>query len=111
VSTVPLTLLTLANLIAGWRAQGALRAWWLGSALAAAADRVFTFSYFIPTMITLMRPADLSDSEAVAMATQWGNLNHVRHALIFAAWLAALQAFSLVYAPRWPGRRPGTTST
>ncbi len=35
VTTGPLTLLTLANLVVGWRSQGALWAWWLGSALAA----------------------------------------------------------------------------
>src|ERR671913_134234 len=51
VTTIPLTLLTLANLIAAWRGQGAIRGWWLGAAGAALADRIFTFSYFVPTMI------------------------------------------------------------
>ena len=34
VTTVPLRLLTLANLIAAWRAVGTLRAWWLAAAVA-----------------------------------------------------------------------------
>lgn len=93
VTTGPLTLLTLANLVAAWRARGALRTWWLGAAVAAFVDRVFTFSYFIPTMLTLMRAEDLLESEATAMALQWANLNYVRHAIVLTAWLAALKAF------------------
>src|SRR4249920_1987062 len=49
VSTLPLTLLTLANLFAAWRASGAVRGWWLAASLLALAERAFTFSYFIPT--------------------------------------------------------------
>ncbi len=30
------------------------------------------------------------------MASQWGRLNYVRHALSLTAWLAALKAFSLL---------------
>lgn len=98
VTTVPLTLLTLANLIAAWRTRGRLRRWWLGAALAALADRAFTFAYFIPTMVRLQRATDLSTAEATAIATQWANLNHLRHAITLAALLAALKAFSLWYA-------------
>jgi hypothetical protein len=58
VTTGPLTLLTLANLLAAWKASGVVRGWWLAAALAALADRAFTFSYFIPTMIELMRAPD-----------------------------------------------------
>jgi hypothetical protein len=93
VSTLPLTLLTLANLFAAWRAQGAVRAWWLAAALAALADRVSTFSYFIPTMIGLMGAPD--SSESVAVATRWSNLNYLRHVFVFVAWLASLQTFAL----------------
>ncbi|MGH7845825.1 MAG: DUF1772 domain-containing protein [Candidatus Binatia bacterium] len=96
VTTVPLTLLTLANLIAAWRARGAIRRWWLTAAVAALGDRIFTFSYFIPTMLKLMRAESFSQPEAVAIATQWANLNYARHAILLAAWLAALKAFSLL---------------
>lgn len=96
VTTVPLTLLTLANLVAGWRTHGAIRGWWLGAALTALADRVFTFSYFVPTMVKLMNEETLSQSQAVSMALQWGNLNHLRHLIVLVAWLLALKAFSLL---------------
>jgi hypothetical protein len=96
VTTIPLTLLTLANLVAGWRAPPGLREWWLGAALLALADRVFTFSYFIPSMVRLMNAAD--SPAAVAAAERWASLNYLRHAIVLAAWLAALKTFSVVYA-------------
>jgi hypothetical protein len=91
--TSPLTLLTLANLLAGWRAPDGIRFWWLAAALAALVDRIATFSYFVPTMIRL---TDAGDSPAsVASAMRWSLLNYGRHALVLAAWLASLKAFSL----------------
>ena len=93
VTTIPLTLLTLINLVAGWQSRGPQRGWWLTAAIAALADRAMTFGYFIPTMVRLM---DAPDSAAsVAAATLWSNLNYVRHAIVLAAWLAALKAFAL----------------
>ena len=94
VTTMPLTLLTLANLFAAWRASGSVRGWWLAAGFAALSDRAFTFSYFIPTMVRLMRAADSPESAAVA--TRWRNLNHLRHAMVLAAWLASLKAFSML---------------
>ncbi len=98
VTTVPLTLLTLANLIAAWRAQGAVRKWWLVAAGAALVDRIFTFTYFIPTMLKLMSNETVPQSEAVPMALQWANLDYVRHFIGLVALLAALKAFSLFNA-------------
>lgn len=95
VTTVPLTLLTLASLIVAWRAPGSLRSWWLTAAFFALGDRIFTFFYFIPTMIRLLRATD--SSESVIKARQWANLNYGRLAIVLAAWLAALKAFSLLY--------------
>jgi hypothetical protein len=93
VTTMPLTLLTLANLFAAWRARGPIRRWWIASGLAALADRVFTFAYFIPTMVGLMAMADSPDAATAAM--RWSNLNYVRHALVLIAWLAALKALTM----------------
>jgi hypothetical protein len=98
VTTVPLTLLTIANLIAAWRAPAGLRFWWLAAAIAALADRAFTFGYFIPTMIGLMNAPD--SPQAVATAMRWSNFNYLRHAFVLAAWLASLKAFALFYARR-----------
>lgn len=95
VTTVPLTLLTLANLFVAWRASGHLQAWWLAAALTALCDRASTFAYFIPALVSLMGAAD--SPEAVAAATRWSNLNWVRHATVLVAWLASLRAFALFY--------------
>ena len=94
-STVPLTLLTLANLFVAWRATGPVRGWWMAAALLALADRAFTFAYFIPTMVGLMGAPD--SPEAVAAATRWGQLNHLRHAIVLTAWLSSLKAFALFH--------------
>src|ERR1700731_2537154 len=39
VTTVPLTLLTVANLIAGWQSQGQRHEWWLVAALITILER------------------------------------------------------------------------
>ena len=95
VTTIPLTLLSIANLIAAWRAAGITRKWWLAAAVAALADRVFTFSYFIPTMYRLMTDPTLPVAQARALALQWTQLNYLRHLLVLLAWLAALKVLSL----------------
>jgi hypothetical protein len=98
VTTGPLTLVTLANLFAAWRASGALRNWWLTAVLVILVERIFTFSYFIPTMVGLMNAPD--SPAAAATATRWASLNYLRHALTLGGWLAALKAFSSLYALR-----------
>ncbi len=96
VTTGPLTLLTLVNAIAAWNKRGKLRRWWLATVGIAAADRLFTFFYFIPTMLRLMDDA-LPQTQAVAIALQWSHLNTFRHLLVLFALLAALKTFSLLY--------------
>src|ERR671912_598467 len=98
VTTVPLTLLTLANLAAAWRFKKPARRPWLGAAVAALADRAITFGYFIPTMIGLMAASD--SAESVATAQTWYMLNYGRHLLVLGAWLAALRALPLVHHSR-----------
>ncbi len=87
--------MTVANLITAARAASPLRGWWLAAGLAAAADRAFTFGYFIPTMIGLMRAGD--SPQAVTTAVRWSSLNHVRLAIGAVAFLASLRAFALFY--------------
>jgi hypothetical protein len=94
VTTGPLTLLTVANLIAGWNAGDTARAWWIAAAIAALADRALTFGYFIPTMIRLMRMPDSAQARETALG--WLRVNHIRHALTLTAWLLSLQAFALL---------------
>jgi hypothetical protein len=45
VATVPLTLLTLANLVVAWQAHGPRQHWWLGAAVLMLVERIGTFSY------------------------------------------------------------------
>ena len=95
MTTVPLTLLTLANLVAAWRDRGPRRYWWLGAAAIIVIERSTTFSYFIPTIIWLTGTDTLSQSEVTATLSQWLLLDYGRHILTLAGWLAALKAFSL----------------
>ena len=97
VSTGPLTLLTLANLVAAWGSTGPVRVWWLSAAAVAVAERAITFGYFIPTMIGLMGMTDSASS--VAMASRWLHMNHFRHLLVLAAWLLAMRTLSVTSAP------------
>ena len=95
VSTGPLTLLTLINLVMAWRTTTAARGWWVAAALLALAERLFTFSYFIPTMVGLMSAPDSPVTAATAL--RWSTLNYLRHVIVFAAWLASLKAFAILH--------------
>jgi hypothetical protein len=99
VTTIPLTLITLASFVAIFGVDGGARGWWMGAALAALVDRILTFAYFIPTMLRLMRNEGLSPEKAVSTARRWVRLGYVRHAATLAAWLAALKAFALIARP------------
>jgi hypothetical protein len=95
VTTVPLTLLTLANLAVAWQSHGPRHDWWLGAAVITLVERIATFSYLIPTALRLMRADGLPSAQVEAMASHWMALNHVRATLALVAWLAALRALSL----------------
>ena len=95
VTTVPLTLLTVANLVAAWVTHGPMRPWYLAAVFIIVMERIATFSYFIPTMVRLMGAENLPEKEIKAGLSQWLLLNHGRHALTLAGWLAALRVFSL----------------
>ena len=98
VTTIPLTLLTLANVFAGWRAPVRLRRWWLATATTALVERAFTLGYFVPTMVRLMQTEN--SRNAAFSAIQWAQLNNLRHFLVLVAWLAALKTFSVLYTDR-----------
>jgi hypothetical protein len=94
VTTVPLTLLTLASLVAAWRMHGPMRGWYLSAAGIVLVERVATFAYFIPTMVRLTGAADV-DVDVKAALSQWQLANHGRHLLTLAGWLLATRALSL----------------
>jgi hypothetical protein len=95
VTTIPLGLLIIASLVAAQWAAPPVRWWWLVACGVAMIDRIMTFTYFIPTMLTLMREGALSEEAAAAKARQWVALGHIRHAVTLIAWLAALKALSI----------------
>ncbi len=95
VTTVPLTLLTLASLFLASRSIGPDRSWWLGAALIIVIERIATFAYFIPTMARLQRGTGMADAQALATLSQWMWLNNGRHLLTLAGWLLAMRALTL----------------
>ena len=95
VTTVPLTLLTLANAVAAWLDQRPQRYWWLSAVAIVVVERIGTFGYFIPTMIGLAGAEAMPQAEVSAALDRWLLLNHGRHVLTLAAWLTALRTFSL----------------
>ncbi|SEM68288.1 DUF1772 domain-containing protein [Lihuaxuella thermophila] len=98
VTTVPLTLLTIANAVAAWKTRGPRRGWYLAAVVVVIAERLATFSYFIPTMAGLMGAEGLSQAEVDAVLSQWMLMNHGRHLLSLTGWLMALKTLSI------PGR-------
>ena len=94
ITTGPLTLLTIANLVAALQSHAPGRAWWLIAALVTLAERVATFGYFIPTIIRLGRGTS-NDSTLRRALQRWVRLNYVRNAMTLVAWIAALRVLSL----------------
>ncbi|WP_236668656.1 anthrone oxygenase family protein [Hymenobacter rubidus] len=95
VTTLPLTLLTFANLAVAWSSPPPRHDWWLAAALLTLLERLGTFGFFIPTAIKLQRNVALSEAQAGQLAAWWVRLNYGRNLLTLLAWLAALRAFSL----------------
>lgn len=96
VSTGPLTLLTLINLVLAWQSQLPGQAWWLAAALITLLERISTFSFFIPTIIKLQTTDQLASTQINRLIGLWIGVNYVRNALTLLAWGAALLAFSLI---------------
>jgi hypothetical protein len=95
VTTIPLTLLTLASLILPWLVDGPRRNWWLAAAIVILLERIATFAFFIPTMMRLQTDKDLSPAAVRLALDHWMLMNHGRHVLTLAGWLLALRAVSL----------------
>ena len=95
VTTVPLTLLTLANSYFALHASGPTRSWWLGAVLLVSLERLLTFTFFIPVALKLMRAETPATSAVLDLAAAWANLNHVRSALTLLGWLGALHVHGM----------------
>ncbi len=95
LTTVPLTLLTVAGCVIAWNPATARDRWWLAAAAVMLVERLGTFGYFIPTLLKLVQAERLPPGEAAQAARQWIRLNRIRSVFAFAGWLAALRALSL----------------
>ncbi len=95
VTTFPLTLLTIASLWFAWQSAGPERAWWLAAAVVILLERVATFGYFIPSMVSMQGGVGVPDAQGKAALSQWLWLNTARHALTLIGWLLALRALVL----------------
>jgi hypothetical protein len=95
VTTVPLTLLTVAGCVIAWNPATARERWWPAGAAVMLAERLGTFAYFIPTLLKLVQAEHLPPGQAEQLARRWMRRNRIRSVLAFAGWLAALKALSL----------------
>jgi hypothetical protein len=95
VTTIPLTLLTIANAIVAWKTRGPRRRWYIAAVAIIITERAATFSYFIPTMDGLMGSEGLSQEVVDATLSQWLLLDYGRNGLSILGWLAALKTLSI----------------
>ncbi|GAB2566013.1 anthrone oxygenase family protein [Spirosoma areae] len=95
VTTGPLTLLTVINLVFAWQSQQPGSTWWLAAALITLIERIGTFSFFIPTAIKLQQADNRPASSVTRLVSSWIGFNYVRNALTLIAWVLALIALSL----------------
>ena len=95
VTTISLTLLTLANLIVAWQSHEPRHDWWLAATLITLFERIGTFSFFIPTAVKLQRADSLPSIRVTNLVSLWIRLNYIRNILTLIAWAAALRALSL----------------
>lgn len=97
VTTMPLTLLTFANLYFAAQSPQPAHDWWLAAALITLVERISTFSFFIPTIIKLQNAGSLSRSKVHSKVALWTSLNYVRCALNLIAWVLAIEALALYF--------------
>lgn len=95
VTTLPLTLLTLANLVVAWQSSQVGRDWWLAAGLITLIERISTFLFFIPTIIKLQQADQRLSPTGSHLAALWIGTNYIRNGLTLIAWLLTLKAFSL----------------
>jgi hypothetical protein len=96
VTTLPLTLLTIANLVVAIQSTGALHNWWLAAALIVLVERISTFTFFIPTIIRLSKADTLPAAKVSNMVSWWIGVNYVRCLLTLLGMLAAMQVLRML---------------
>ena len=95
VTTMPLTLLTIINLIYAFRSLGTRHDWWLAASLIVFLERILTFSYFIPTAIKLMKTDPIHQSNVSDTVSMWVRFNYFRNFLTILGLLLAMKVLSI----------------
>lgn len=96
VTTMPLTLLTIANLVLAFQANGALRGWWLAAGLITLLERIGTFAFFIPTAIKLQKSVGTPATNVNGLVAAWVNANYARSFLNLVGLIAAMRVLMLI---------------
>jgi hypothetical protein len=94
ITTVPLTLLTILNIILATRSTGDIHVWWLTAALITLLERLMTFLFFIPTIIKLQK-GNLSEEVTGRKIFLWIRMNYLRNILTLVAWILAMHAIMI----------------
>ncbi|WP_020598370.1 hypothetical protein [Spirosoma panaciterrae] len=94
VTTLPLTVLTLANLVIAWQTNSPNRSLWLAAALISLIERISTFTFFIPTIIRLQNTQLPESAPTSRLAAFWIRANYLRNALVLIAWALSLLVIS-----------------
>jgi hypothetical protein len=97
VTTMPLTLLTFANVYFALQSPHPAHDWWLAAALITLVERISTFSFFIPTAIKLQNADALPPARIHSMVSRWTSLNYVRCTLNLVGWVLAIEALALYF--------------
>jgi len=92
VTTGPLTLLMITNVVLAFQSQQPLHNWWVIAAIILLAERLATFTFFIPTAIKLQKAKGLPPVKTSMLVIWWMRLNYVRNGLTFAALLVFIKA-------------------
>jgi hypothetical protein len=96
VTTVPLTLITITNLVFAFRAPSPSHGWWLVAAVIILFERIGTFVFFIPSAIRLQHSERFPPAKTSRMILWWMRMNYLRNALTFAGLLLALKTLLVI---------------
>jgi hypothetical protein len=92
--------LAIVNLIVGWRSEGPNRRWWIAGAVLMCVYAIFSYSYFVPQMLTLQASGESWPASRVEdLVSTWTSVNYLRMTIGAAGWLCALRALWLASPP------------
>jgi hypothetical protein len=91
------SLLSIVNIVLAMRYTGNAHTTWLIAALIIFINRVITFSYFVPTMISKFKHPEEMDPVRLRRSVHlWTSLSPLRILVEFLAWVIAIWALALL---------------